>query len=265
MLFAPHCNLRDLVLGKYSSPLIDISLQEMLCQIVRGLEHLHALKVVHGDIKPTNILISYPKGALSAQMKVADFGLFHSVGSDESDSGDNQFLPAFTEGWLCPSDPVDEEGNTNSSFDIFPLGCICAFAASHGVHPFGVHLDEAIERIKTQQPLKLKLAQIDESLRTDAFFDLIKQMVSYNASDRPTSTEILSYLLTQPLSVITIQQQKEVQVPVMEPIPSTSSRGKISLTMFCPTSEERSQQLTNVGVEAQHDQPACFDCVDNTR
>ena len=109
-------NLHDLVLGKYTTPLIDINLKDMLCQIVKGLEHLHLLNIVHGDKKPTYILISYPKGALSAQMKLADFGLFHSVGSDESDSGDIQFLSAFTEGWLCPSDPVDEEGNTNYSY-----------------------------------------------------------------------------------------------------------------------------------------------------
>ena len=200
-------NLHDLVLGKYATPPIAISLKEMLCQIVRGLEHLHLLKIVHGDIKPTNILISYPKGALSAQMKVADFGLFHSVGSYESDSGDNQFLPVFTEGWICPSDPVDEERNTNSSFDIFPLGCVCAFTATHGVHPFGVHLDEAIDRIKTQRPIKLELAQIDEILRTDDFLGLINQMVNYDSNKRPTATEILSHLLGQLQPVISVPNQ----------------------------------------------------------
>ena len=200
-------NLHDLVLGKYTTPLIDINLKDMLFQIVKGLEHLHLLNIVHGDVKPTNILISYPKGALSAQMKLADFGLFHSVCSDESDSGDNQFLPAFTEAWFCPSDPLDEEENTNPSFDIFPLGCVYSFAATHGVHSFGVHLDEAIDRIKTQRPIKLELAQIDESLRTDAFLDLIKQIVNYDSTKRPSATEIISHLSGQLQPVISIQNQ----------------------------------------------------------
>lgn len=41
---------------------------EMMLQVTRGLKYLHSIKIVHGDIKPQNILIS-----LDGLPKLADF------------------------------------------------------------------------------------------------------------------------------------------------------------------------------------------------
>jgi len=223
----------------------------MLCQIVTGVEHLHLLKIVHGDLKPTNIIIPYPKGALYAQLKLADFGLYHSLDTSESDSGEKRFLPAATDGWFGPSDAVDENGNRDFNFDIFPLGCILALSATHGVHTFGVHLDEAIERIKNQRPMKLKLTQIDESIRTHVFLDLDKQLVNYDASKRPSATEILSHSLFQLQLVVSSQNQKDVQISAVDPISSTSSSGQNdSLRMFHPSGlEESSKPFDNKDIK----------------
>jgi len=144
-------------------------------------------------------------------MKLSDFGLFHSLDNGESKSGEKRFLLASTEGWFFQSDPVDEDGNRDFSFDIFPLGCVCAFIASHGVHPFGVHLEEAITRIKKQRPIKLGLSQLDKNLRTDAFLHLVNQMVIYDCNKRPSASEILSHLSSQ--SVVSVRNQLEVLLP----------------------------------------------------
>jgi serine/threonine-protein kinase len=45
----------------------------MACQVLKGLEHAHALGFVHRDIKPENILIGRTEGGLVA--KISDFGL----------------------------------------------------------------------------------------------------------------------------------------------------------------------------------------------
>jgi len=48
----------------------------MACQVLKGLEHAHALGFVHRDIKPENILIGRsPKGQVA---KISDFGLAKS-------------------------------------------------------------------------------------------------------------------------------------------------------------------------------------------
>ena len=108
--------------GKYEGPFLG-NLITICHQIVEGINHLHLLKIVHGDLKPTNILISIPKGALAPLLKISDFGLSHAVPTT-SIHQKTHFRLAFTEGWMCPSDALDEEERRCPSFDIFSLGLI---------------------------------------------------------------------------------------------------------------------------------------------
>ena len=154
-------NLSDFVIGKYQGPPLG-SLKTICHQILKGVNHLHLLEIVHGDLKPSNILISTPKGALGPLIKVSDFGLRHTF-RDELGSEESSFRPAFTEGWMCPSDVRDREGHFRTSFDIFHLALVFGFTVSKGAHPFGTDLDKAIERIKNQKSMTLIVTQIDKS------------------------------------------------------------------------------------------------------
>jgi serine/threonine-protein kinase len=62
-------------LGKYPIP----QACRMASQVLRGLEHAHALGFVHRDIKPENILIGRTPAGLMA--KISDFGLAKSYRS----------------------------------------------------------------------------------------------------------------------------------------------------------------------------------------
>ncbi|THH14294.1 hypothetical protein EUX98_g9628, partial [Antrodiella citrinella] len=79
-----------------------------LRQITSGLRHLHALKIVHRDIKPQNILISHAKKGVGEsaghRMLISDFGLCKKLEVDQT-----SFLPtahgamaAGTVGWRAP-------------------------------------------------------------------------------------------------------------------------------------------------------------------
>ncbi|TFK29552.1 hypothetical protein FA15DRAFT_664103 [Coprinopsis marcescibilis] len=82
--------------------------KKALQQITSGLRHLHALKLVHRDIKPQNILISTNKsngrGRPTYRMLISDFGLCKKLDMDQT-----SFLPtvngglgAGTVGWRAP-------------------------------------------------------------------------------------------------------------------------------------------------------------------
>ena len=213
-------NLSDLVLGKYKGPSLG-SINSICRQIAKGVQHLHLLKIVHEDIKPSNILISIPKGALGPQLKLSDFGLCHAF-RNEFGSEESSFRPAFTNGWMCPSDyQVDQEGNRNSSFDIFPMGLVLGFTASNGVYPFGTDLKEAIERMENQQPMTLAPQQIDESIQSASFLDLLGKMLDYDATKRPTASEIPDHPFFKKQTIIALQQQEGI--PRQLPLPLSST------------------------------------------
>ena len=182
-------NLEDLIKQKYDGPTVGSTL-EILHQIAKGVHHLHLLDIVHGDLKPSNVLVSCSKGDLKPMMKLTDFGLRHVVQRDCS-TGEKQFRQATTKGWFCPADQVD--GQLSPPFDIFPLGNLFYYTASKGTHAFGSSLRHVMSRMKKKKPVMLDLALLDESVRCAAFLDLIKKMLYFDAGKRPSASEIVDH------------------------------------------------------------------------
>ena len=208
--------LEGLVNGLYTGPAVGDS-REVLKQVTTGLEYLHSLNIVHGDLKPTNVLISYPIRNLSPLMKLTDFGLRHIQRNETGLQDDDQwFQPAHTKGWNCPYDKVNE-----AAFDLFPLGCLWFFTLFEGMHPFGETKEIRINRITTRQaiiPLSEKQLQTIEL----SVWELIKKMLDFNAEQRPTASQILAhdcfkqFLCLTPESVISVRnltQPESVSTP----------------------------------------------------
>ena len=73
--------LADLVCGGNDDfAMTEQSHLPVLYQITAGLNQLHSLGIVHGNLKPSNILVSFPKGnGTEPMIKLADFGIRHAV------------------------------------------------------------------------------------------------------------------------------------------------------------------------------------------
>jgi len=229
--------LEDLVCGGYYNKFAKMTNRlpvNILHQITKGVRHLHLLKTVHGNLKPSNVLISYPSGDLEPMVKVADFGIRHAV---RDPNAITQFRLAFTQGWMCPTDAQDPIA---SSFDIFPLGCLYAFTASNGIHAFGV---DYVSRISNKQPMTLALTQLDGSVRSVSFLDLINRMIHFEAKERPSVSDVLAHCtFSQPPLLIASSQQTEMRIDHLishslafnEPMPSTSTAFTTPLEMSTP-------------------------------
>ncbi|KAL1721557.1 hypothetical protein EV715DRAFT_249010 [Schizophyllum commune] len=195
-----------------------------LRQITSGLRHLHALKLVHRDIKPQNILVSSAKnvgGKPGYRMLISDFGLCKKLDVDQT-----SFLPtaygamaAGTAGWRAPEilrgevkldeladESMSSRGSTGTagssgtagattkptrltkSVDIFALGCLFYYTLTNGAHPFGDRYEREVNIMKNIKCLE-GLERFGEE--GSEAVDLITHMLDPVASARPDTTACL--------------------------------------------------------------------------
>lgn len=99
--------------------------KKAISQIASGLRHLHALSIVHRDIKPQNILVAYsnPHAPTTSPLKMllSDFGLSKRLDSvAQSSFSQTMHHPGGTAGWRAPEIlrgevNLDDTGATTSS------------------------------------------------------------------------------------------------------------------------------------------------------
>jgi tRNA A-37 threonylcarbamoyl transferase component Bud32 len=97
-------------------PLPVVETVRIATQALAGLAALHALRIVHRDVKPGNVLL-----AASGEVKLADFGLARQLGGCESRlTQDNALLGTLQ--YLSPEQALGEEIDSRS--DLFSLGVV---------------------------------------------------------------------------------------------------------------------------------------------
>ncbi|KAG6868345.1 hypothetical protein C0993_004685 [Termitomyces sp. T159_Od127] len=197
--------------------------KKALKEITSGLRHLHALKLVHRDIKPQNILVSGakpgPGGKTVYRMLISDFGLCKKLDVDQT-----SFLPtaygsmaAGTVGWRAPEilrdevkldDLIDDHsmssrGSTGTatgapsttkttrltkSVDIFALGCLFYYVLTNGNHPYGDRYEREVSILKNEKNLDGLDRFGEEGAEA---VELITQMLDPVAQARPDTVTCL--------------------------------------------------------------------------
>ncbi|KAJ1491471.1 kinase-like domain-containing protein [Baffinella frigidus] len=110
-----HCSLADVI------SFADAALGEARCKayalgVLKGLAHMHALRIVHRDIKPGNILV----GA-HGQVKLADFGLARMEAAPE-----RGFSYQAATRWYRPPEMLYASRSYDTKVDLWGAGCVVA-------------------------------------------------------------------------------------------------------------------------------------------
>jgi serine/threonine protein kinase len=138
-LFLPEDNPK-----KYSDP---IPSDEQFCfQLISGLEYIHEEKLVHGSIKPTNILISSRK---DPQIKLSDFGLTTTSRLNEGHTTQGSICGFLSSRyWFAPELLDNGQNEPTEESDIFAAGSVFFYFLSKGRHLFGDEIHKIIANTK---------------------------------------------------------------------------------------------------------------------
>ncbi|EGG12910.1 uncharacterized protein MELLADRAFT_46493 [Melampsora larici-populina 98AG31] len=204
--------------NEYEEILEHFNPKKALKQITSGLRYLHSLKIVHRDIKPQNILISFTKGPVisnkrsnekksikapscknlnqrrTVRMLISDFGLCKKLDIDESSFAQTANHGAGSFGYRAPEILKGQNGTSSNgnrltrSIDIFSLGCIFYYVLTRGEHPFGSRYEREVNILKGDMTLE-QLDGFDEEAFEAQY--LIKSMLRSNPKERPTAEQVL--------------------------------------------------------------------------
>jgi serine/threonine-protein kinase/endoribonuclease IRE1 len=213
-------------------PTAGLDVNDILCQVARGVEHLHSRRVVHRDIKPQNVLVRLLKpgqapvaGQPNLQVVLSDFGLCKTL----DDGPGSAFAPtgnhtaAGTTGWKAPellasgsatiithdagssgaSNPTSTSSELDGvpgqkvrrpgrSIDVFSMGCLFFYVMTQGGHPFD-HGGAYARDFNIKENRSNTHDLLAFHNYTYEADDLILQMINHEPQNRPSATQVLQH------------------------------------------------------------------------
>ncbi|XP_018421329.1 PREDICTED: misshapen-like kinase 1 isoform X3 [Nanorana parkeri] len=182
MEFCGAGSVTDLVKNTKGNSLKEDCIAYICREILRGLSHLHAHKVIHRDIKGQNVLLTE-----NAEVKLVDFGV--SAQLDRTVGRRNTFIG--TPYWMAPEVIACDE-NPDATYDyrsdIWSLG-ITAIEMAEGAPPLcDMHPMRALFLIPRNPPPKLKSKKWSKK-----FIEFIDTCLIKNYTNRPPTEQLLKY------------------------------------------------------------------------
>jgi serine/threonine-protein kinase/endoribonuclease IRE1 len=141
----------------------------------KGLNTLHNKNIVHSAVEPKNILISYPDDKGSRRVMLTNTGI------NNKNFNNNLESISWVSFEVIEALKKKETLRITEKGDIFSMGCVMYFVLSKGQYLFG----SGIERFSDKSPV------FETFDLNPTHIDLIKSMVNFNDSERPSIKEVL--------------------------------------------------------------------------
>ncbi|HVW38477.1 MAG TPA: serine/threonine-protein kinase [Pirellulales bacterium] len=191
--------MRGSLSGELQGRPIDVeTLKIALVQSLHALDFLHSRGVLHGDVKPSNLLIG-----LNNRLKLGDFGLARRSGA-----GDGSLLKG-TPKYMAPEVMSDRFGPVGPASDLYSLGFTCyeLLCGSHfeslfpGLNSFG--RDKAVAWMMWHAAPDRRLPEIGKVLEgvPESIAAVIQKLIIKDPAQRyRTAAEALEDLKERPMT-----------------------------------------------------------------
>ena len=183
---------------------------EVVVQLARALDYIHALGLVHGDIKPSNVLVVKASGDGPPQAKLIDFGLARMLRGTEAtaETGpDGEGIMVLgTPGFSAPEKVKGRPPDARS--DIYSLAATIYSAIRGGQRAFpGKTFRDAL---KVQRDWRPELAGALLAQAGPVVAELVGRMLEHDPNKRPQSARsIVLELLRREASNFRDRQQND--------------------------------------------------------
>jgi serine/threonine protein kinase len=179
-----------------------------------ALAHAHDLKILHGDLKPSNVLV-----AADHSIKIIDFGSASSPGALALHGSDLSLAatPSYASPQVLAGDAAEPRD------DIFSLACLSYAILSRGAHPFA--------RKSSLDAFQAQLRPAYVAGIPPRLFEVIVRGLSWEREQRPASVrEFLHALISSDLSRSSALTRDSVVQHVMRVL-TPGRHPKVALTM----------------------------------
>lgn len=177
----------DLEQAIKKNKLTNIDLVFAIYQIVEGMKYVHFRKVIHRDLKPTNILV-----ASDGTIKISDFGVSKLMSAEEQSMTGG----IGTQKYMAP-EIIDENDDYDEKVDVYSFGVVLFFILSGGELP----------KIKMSDKMKGKKPDIPLSF-TDFSRELILLCLNFDSKDRPSFEQIMLELEKNSFNLIELKKSQ---------------------------------------------------------
>ena len=176
----------EYITGKSLEELLEIkaifSIDEALLfwkQILRGLQYAHSHNIIHGDIKPSNVMVSNKN-----EVKISDFGIAKIFGADRNSKAE---IPFGTPRYSSPEQILGQEIDFRS--DLYSAG-ITFYEMVTGRVPFDSKQDIEIEKahIEAEPP---KPSSFNNNIDTNLEKFLLKSITKKPENRYQSALEML--------------------------------------------------------------------------
>ena len=128
-------------------------------QTVSGVDYIHSQNLLHRDIKPTNVLVSYSS---PVHIKVSEVTWQPKKISDIFNQSECKPLPYWMATELLEQLQSGSEPEETIATDTFSTGCVLFYFLTRGRHPFGeppmkyMAINNPVELLKKKEGKNLK-------------------------------------------------------------------------------------------------------------
>ncbi|KAL0578823.1 Rho guanine nucleotide exchange factor [Marasmius crinis-equi] len=186
-LISPWMKKGNLVQFLRNTPREDVDHYTLAHDVAAGLSYLHKKKIIHGDLKGVNILMTD-----SLRACLGDFGLSRVVDTLGRLRITSTTRSRGTGRWLAP-ELLLEDGATSKASDIYAYGCVC-YEIFTGRHPFPELPNETAVTLAVNQG-KQPSRPVEAKKLTDLMWALMEKCWAATPSSRPDAGRVVDEIV----------------------------------------------------------------------